>query len=268
MSTDETNATADFLAYHQSLARELNAVKDRVRNLIQHWATDGSFKEAALRTVLRRHLPETLQVGTGFIVNRRRECSTQIDLLIVDRSHPTLFKDGDLLIVTPSAVRGIIEVKTTLSGPQAIQEALNKVTDCKLLCQEWPTWSKIFTGLFVYEEANNQSRNLIQAVKQIYDGHRGWIDALAYGPNVFGMFHESSQLPGNIRLRNAWSIWSVPGLAPAYFLGSILSKLSEHEVFFNPAAWFPGQPGNVPISYTGDQAGEVIDFQPPTNSTP
>jgi hypothetical protein len=160
--------------------------------------------------VLRRHLPETLQVGTGFIVNRRKECSTQIDLLIVDRSHPTLFKDGDLLIVTPSAVRAIIEVKTTLSGPQAIQEALDKLADCKLLCQEWPGWNKVFTGLFVYEDANSQARNLIQAVKQIYDRRRGWIDSLAYGPDVFGMFHESSQLPGGISVRNQWSIWRVP----------------------------------------------------------
>jgi hypothetical protein len=58
----------DFLAFHRSLCDELKAIKDRVRNLIQHWPTDGAFKESALRSVLRRHLPESVYIGTGFVV--------------------------------------------------------------------------------------------------------------------------------------------------------------------------------------------------------
>ena len=135
-----TEEWSDLLAYHVSLAAEMNAIKDRVRHLIRHWATDGAFKEAALRMVLRRHLPETLQIGTGFIVNNLSEHSTQIDVLIVDRSHPTLFKDGDLLIVTPSAVRAIIEVKTLISGPKAFEDALDKLAECRRICRTSPMW--------------------------------------------------------------------------------------------------------------------------------
>jgi hypothetical protein len=39
---------SDFFSYHRSLVAELDAVKHRIRTLIQHWPTDGAFKEAAL----------------------------------------------------------------------------------------------------------------------------------------------------------------------------------------------------------------------------
>ena len=123
MDASNARTDLDFLAYHQSLAAELNAVKDRVRHLIRHWPTDGSFKESVLRSVLRRHLPESLFIGTGFIVTAT-DCSTQIDLLIVDKEHPRLFWDGDLIIVTPEAVKAVIEVKTGLDGPSAIEETI------------------------------------------------------------------------------------------------------------------------------------------------
>ena len=44
----------NFLEYHKSIARELEATKDRIRQLIgdKHWLTDGEHKEAVLRRVL------------------------------------------------------------------------------------------------------------------------------------------------------------------------------------------------------------------------
>ena len=163
MDAGNTRKDLDFLAYHRSLAAELNAVKDRVRHLIRHWPTDGSFKESVLRNVLRRHLPESLFVGTGFVVTAA-DCSRQIDLLIVDKDHPRLFWDGDLIIVTPDAVRAVIEVKTGLDGPSAIEEAImtlaaNKKTWVKALygCNNW-------TGLFVFEARGDHGEAILRSV--------------------------------------------------------------------------------------------------------
>ncbi len=251
---------ANFLAYHQSLATELTAVKDRVRNLIQHWPTDGAFKESALRIVLRRHLPETLQVGTGFNVSRCGECSTQIDLLIVDRSYPTLFKEGDLLIVTPSAVRAIIEVKTKLSQNK-FQKVLDNVAKCKLLCWESLTYNKIFTGLFVYESAkNDQSKNLNRAVKKVNDAKLGYIDAISYGHDIFGMLHEWFELPDRPRLQNVWVLWRVPDMAPGYFISSILGKLLASAIIDDGEVWAPIQIGNNPIAYIDPQSNKFIQL--------
>jgi hypothetical protein len=104
----------DRKPYFHALAKELDALKDRVRQLKQHWPTDGEWKESVLRTVLRRHLPGDVSVGRGFVVSAEHE-SSQLDILIHDASRPVLFRDGDLVIVTPDAVLGVIEVKTSVT---------------------------------------------------------------------------------------------------------------------------------------------------------
>jgi hypothetical protein len=86
--------------YHESITSELDAVKNRIRNLVRHWPTDGEWREAALRTVLRRHLPDSSLVGRGFIVTRNHS-STQVDLFVLKSGKPTLFRDGDLVVITP-----------------------------------------------------------------------------------------------------------------------------------------------------------------------
>ncbi len=247
---------ADFLGYHRSLADELEAVKDRVKYLTSHRATKGSFKEAALRSVLRRHLPEKLRIGTGFIVNRGSECSTQIDLLLVDSDHPTLFKDGDLLIVTPSAVRGVIEVKTTLSGPQELTKTTRKVLDCKLLCREWPGWNDIFTGVFVYDAGNDQALNLAQAAKTCYDERKGLLDAFCYGTSLIASRGTFPQNNGDSTI-SPCIVWETPGLAPAYFNSFIVSKLSRLEMMVNSSAWSPRQANNRVLAYLSEANGDL-----------
>src|SRR5260370_33239554 len=93
--------------YFKSLGREVEALKTRVRDLKDstHWLTDGEWKESVLRTILRRNLPETIAVGRGFVISEHHS-SHQLDVLIYERSAPALFKDGELVFVTPDAVLG------------------------------------------------------------------------------------------------------------------------------------------------------------------
>jgi hypothetical protein len=60
----------DVPRYSQSLLGELEALKDRVRQFIHdhHWLTDGEWKEGVLRNFPRRNLPNTVEVGRGFVV--------------------------------------------------------------------------------------------------------------------------------------------------------------------------------------------------------
>lgn len=85
----------DAAIYYRSLSQELDALKGRVRYLIEdhHWLTDGEWKESVLRAVLRRHLPATVGVGRGFIVGPRGP-STQIDVLLYDASYPTVISSS------------------------------------------------------------------------------------------------------------------------------------------------------------------------------
>ncbi len=159
---------ADFFQYHRSLAAELDAVKDRIHTLIQHRLTDGAFKEAALRSVLRRHLPESLMVAHGFVV-REQETSTEIDILIIDRDRPTLFKDGDLVIVSADAVRAMIEVKTNLDGPSKVEEALVKLCSNNRVCFNAGQARRIWTGLFVYNGRDDRDEVLLRSLQAAWE---------------------------------------------------------------------------------------------------
>ena len=97
-----------LIDYHRTTIKELLALTNKVRNLISHWGEDGRFKEAVLKNVIRRFLPEKLTIGTGFVIkqtNNRGEhlSSRQIDLLIYDDASPVLFNEGDFVILTPDA---------------------------------------------------------------------------------------------------------------------------------------------------------------------
>ena len=156
----------DFKKYHESITNELRFTKDRIRNLIgdSHWQTDGEHKEAVLRKVIRMYLPETLQVGKGFVCCSE-ETSSQIDILITDRNKPTLFKDGELVLVTPDAVKAIIEVKTSVNSG-TVEGIITKLSnDAELTRSNGNT--KCQAGLFVYEKRSlNKAQKRVLAILQ------------------------------------------------------------------------------------------------------
>src|SRR5262249_18410084 len=99
--------------YFRSLTKEVDALKDRVRFLMDnpHWLTDGEWKESVIRQILRRYLPSSVAVGRGFVISKG-ESSKQLDVLVFDASKPVLFRDGDLAFITSDAVIGVVEVKS------------------------------------------------------------------------------------------------------------------------------------------------------------
>lgn len=261
--TDDSKR-AKFLDYHKSIAVELNAIKNRVRNLIpNHWATDGGFKEAALRQVIRRHLPESLQVGTGFIVDDHGNCSTQIDILIVDRAYSTLFKEGDSLIVAPDGVRGIIECKTTLQGPQEVGEAISKLRRNIELC-DIP--ELVFAGLFVYEPAANQEMTFLKSlVSEPEKSPLFPLKSICYGPDVSVRFY--GPLPPPVERVQGWISWDVPGMAPAYFVAALVEHLAKRSATTELNAWYPENPDATPRLYVSIHETEPKLFPPEFDPT-
>ena len=58
--------------FQKSITEELDTIKNRVKNLIgdQHWEEEGRYKEAILRNVIKRFLPNNLSIGTGFVIKK------------------------------------------------------------------------------------------------------------------------------------------------------------------------------------------------------
>ena len=80
--------------FQQSITNELNLIKDRVNNLIEidapHQGEIGAYKEAILRKVIKRFLPNNLSIGTGFVVKQNDDNTfirtSQIDIIIYDNT--------------------------------------------------------------------------------------------------------------------------------------------------------------------------------------
>lgn len=191
----------DFPAYHRSIAHELCAAKNRVRSLIgdKHWATDGEHRETVLRSVLERHLSENLRIGRGFVCFReiedqedQKDTSYQIDILITKMEKPTLYKEGDLVFVTPDCVSAIIEVKSSAEVITSVDPP-GKLADDVAMIREYNPHCK--AGLFVYENRNSASptddtvlKSLHRASKDASTGQATPLRAVnwvAVGPNPF-----------------------------------------------------------------------------------
>lgn len=228
----------DAIHYYRSLAQELDALKGRVRNLIQdhHWQTDGEWKESVLRAVLRRHLPPSVGVGRGFVVGPRAP-SSQIDVLLYDTAFPVLHQDGDLVFVTPDAVRGIIEVKATLRRQNA-GEALAKLADNADLLPDGA--KRIFLGLFAFEaDLGVKGQDyLYSALQEAADGRRRRaINHVSAGASRFVRFWANDPYT-NAKL-DKWFSYSMEQLAPGYFVFNALERTVGGAVSNNLWAWFP-----------------------------
>lgn len=226
------------LEYFQSLTQEIHALKNRVRHFIKdhHWLSDGLWKESVLRAVLRRHLPRSLGVGTGFIV-KAEDVSTQVDILIYDTTKPILFQDGDFIVVTPDLVRAIIEVKTQLRKSQMADE-LGKLADVHHFAAS-TAFCQPFVGLFSYDCDDIAHEDLLPALDETSGGKaRRVVHCVALGEDLFTRYwHCPPETPR--RPNELWRSYRLPGIAPAYFIHNIIERLCERSVLDNGSVWFP-----------------------------
>lgn len=134
-----------------SLTGEIESTKDRVRNFIadHHWLTHGEWKESVLRTVIAQRLPDTVRIGRGFVLTEHGP-TTQCDLLLDRADRPVLFRDADLVFLTPDAVLGVVEVKSRATK-EIVRESLSKLANIgRILGRHYEHCS---LGLFSYDVA-------------------------------------------------------------------------------------------------------------------
>ncbi|MGE3108395.1 MAG: DUF6602 domain-containing protein [Phycisphaerales bacterium] len=236
-NTDEP-MPPDYKKFHASMAAELEAVKDRIRSLVRHWPTDGGYKEAALRAILRRHLPQSVFVGGGFIVGEN-SASTQVDILVVDGGKPTLFKDGDLVIVTPDAVRAVIEVKTKLTNA-LLTESLSKLAKVARMCQRTGEPHRVWTGLYEYEGGVTDHARVLKALRDAHGAKHAFVDGVSLGGDDFFLHWKSEVMQhGPQGATDFWRSYKIDGLAPAYFLGNLVFACAGRHDHPGSFAWFP-----------------------------
>lgn len=231
----------DLKRYFQSLTGECETLKNRVRHLVldAHWPTDGEWKESVLRSMLKRSAPESVTIGRGFVVDHDR-CSTQIDVLIYDNCMPILYRDGDLVFVTPSACRGIVEVKSNTTLPQ-FRTTAARLADNAAFIRSRSFDFHIFVGLFAYDVRANNVRPFLQALNTAADGQDARvIDHVTLGASKLIKYWPLDPNEGGRRLGyDHWHLYNLDRMAPGYFIHNLLLSVSKKLNAQRENAWFP-----------------------------
>ncbi|MGI0493529.1 DUF6602 domain-containing protein [Alkalinema pantanalense CENA528] len=128
--------SSDLTSFAALLGESFAARVDMLSHILQnsHYPSIGTYKERLLIETLRNYLPNSLTVGTGFVMfphndstpkagmhhDRLNKCafsiSQQCDILVFDgNQHPPVFRDGDFVVLRPEAVKAVIEVKGSIS---------------------------------------------------------------------------------------------------------------------------------------------------------
>lgn len=110
----------------ESVASKMQADFDGITSQFQHKSTKGTAREKIVHHFLAEYLPESIELGTGEIVDTFGNRSSQTDLIIFDRLRcPKIFQTEDLRIYPVEGVLAAIEVKTKLDKSTLEESVLN-----------------------------------------------------------------------------------------------------------------------------------------------
>lgn len=230
----------DISQLYEDLGNELQASKNRVRNLIghAHWLSDGIWKEKVLIAAMRQHLPPFVQIGTGFIVSRDG-LSTQIDIILYDPTRPTLFRDDDFVIITAEAVIGIIEVKTKLYAAKFAAE-LEKLRDnIRLVRKDGKRQSPeatIFSGLFYYESDVDFNNHAFRLDESCQDDN-SVVDLICAGETFVKFWR--CDLDGSRQRYCSWHCYDLGLKSAAYFIINCVHAFAPYSFTGNHKWWWP-----------------------------
>ena len=214
--------------YLQSLAEELSAPANRIRNLIgdRHWPTDGAYKEHLLGSVIRRHCPDGLTVARGFVVSDLDQTvvSREQDLLLVDTTREApLFYEAGVIVSFPRNVVGAISVKSSPNKGEVedVVSTLNSLRTAAAHPNLEP--SHIWCGAYVFSAPKTSAR----MYKYIADGIRS-----APITSPAALSGNSASRP---RLRRGWSRpdldvkcchqWQLPDRDPRLLLRWLINRV-------------------------------------------
>ena len=250
--------------FQLSITNELRAAQNRIRDLIgdKHWLSDGEHKETILRNVLRSHLPESLHVGKGFVCGKDGS-STQIDILITDNNNPVLYKQGELRIVTPEAVRAIVEVKTSISTEKLLLESLEKMANNAELIRNASTTSNCWAGLFIFDHKKAMTQpKILDGLANTAEGNdERVINCVVEGPkSLFRFWHRGRDTNSPIS-GSAWHSYFLDDLAPAYFLGDLIFAICWEKEHSSEDLWLPRSSEDLRQYYVGSQERVVMKFE-------
>jgi len=187
-------------SFYSGIALELSAKLRRLATFTGHPGRVGLYHEEVVREAIRPLLSNRFSLRTGFLFAGPGVVSDQCDVIVVDEYDPSpyLFRLGDLVVVHPRAVAGVIEVKTTLSK-QAFHSSLQNLRRCREVARAAQPRGVFMTFVFAFESTHLNADTLhdwyqtapipdhVDSYPQmIYVLHEGALDLKHFGNGMFG----------------------------------------------------------------------------------
>ena len=249
---------ADMDELYESIAKEMHAKRNRVRNIIgnSHWGEEGKYKEIILKKIIQRYLPQDLSIGTGFIATKTNEsidATSQIDLILYKNSYPPLFREEDFVILHPEPVCAIIEVKTNISNSKRnLEEILVKASRNAievLRNKKQPNSpAHFFNGIFSYD-TEMKPEAVLDAYKNHWDiiSNDSGIDASHFNKIAGTVNHIC--LNQDIYLKTVYhgfGAFQTKQQAPAHFISELFEHLKFDEIYgYDDWFAFPREDGEM-----------------------
>lgn len=108
--------------------------KDEKEKLI-HPGEFGKYREESCKQILRLLLNKNLSLSDGFVITANDQITTQCDVIIYNSAISPIIADDISKMFPAEEVRGIVEVKSTLSRAEYIA-ALRKMAENKRMIME------------------------------------------------------------------------------------------------------------------------------------
>ncbi|MNC00008.1 hypothetical protein D3C75_473200 [compost metagenome] len=156
--TSLLNEKIELFIHSFSMASRRTFADEETGQLI-HAGEFGTYREAILRDFLRLCIPVRLDSGTGFLISSEGTISTQIDIIIYDKSAiPRIESIEHQRFFPVEGVCAIGEVKSKLSKSE-LKKALNKLAKAKATLDELSTTTPIYRDQILSQIPFSRERN-------------------------------------------------------------------------------------------------------------
>lgn len=125
-----------FRSNYEGMVKEIFAENETGRLI--HPGEYGIYRERLLENLIKTFLPRHIAVGTGFVIGRNGDTSTQVDTVLFDADETPNVEDAAFRRFYPiETIAAIGEVKSSLKRTE-ITTVLNKLREVKNLTLEKP----------------------------------------------------------------------------------------------------------------------------------
>jgi hypothetical protein len=142
----------------KAAAEDMKAHLAKTRAAIPHNLSKGEAAEETLRRFLRRHLPASIGIASGFVVDSKGATSKQMDVILYDVAHtPLLFTsdEGGHQLVPSEGVIAVVEVKVQMT-PSMVESVFANMQSVKTLDKSSfidqdtaiQTWVQVYGGKY------------------------------------------------------------------------------------------------------------------------